>query len=61
MDETRKEPVEVLLVVEGVELVEYADGSRELRFVERSMDNLDAAFDAIVAAVWLDEDDLEVN
>ena len=52
MNEPRKDS-QVLYATEGVELVRYADGSRELRLSNRALDNLESAFDAIVAAIWL--------
>jgi hypothetical protein len=51
---SRKDRIEVLVAIDGLELVRYADGTRELRFSDRALDNLDAAFDAIVAATWVD-------
>jgi len=51
---SRKDRVEVLIAIDGLELVRYADGTRELRFSDRCFDNLEAAFDAIVAATWVE-------
>jgi hypothetical protein len=55
MNEPRKDS-QVLYATDGVELVRHADGSRELRLSNRALDNLESAFDAIVAAIWLSPD-----
>jgi len=44
---------EVVFERDGVVLLRRPDGSRELRLSGRVLDSLEAAFDAIVAAVWL--------
>lgn len=49
----RPKDSQVLFTTDGVELVMRADGSRELRLNDRALDSLEAAFDAIVAAIWL--------
>lgn len=52
MTEPRSEP-QVLFATDGVELVRHPDGRRELRLSERALESLEAAFDAIVLAIWL--------
>ena len=44
---------EVLFASEGVQLVRHADGRRELRLNNHALESLEAAFDAIVTAIWL--------
>jgi hypothetical protein len=57
MDLSRKMPrgEAVLMAVDGLELIQHVDGTRELRFPDRPIHNLEDAFDAIVAWVWLTE------
>ena len=57
----RRDRSEVLFATDGVELVRHADGSRELRLSDRALTSLEAAFDAIVAALWLAAEDRRVN
>ena len=47
-----KDP-EVLHAHDGLELVQYADGRRELRLSGHMLHTLEAAFDAIVAWYWV--------
>ena len=56
MSESRRDRGQVLFAGDGVELVRHADGRRELRLTDRALDNMENAFDAIVAALWLSED-----
>ena len=56
MSDSRRERGQVLFATDGVELVRHADGRRELRLSDRALDNMENAFDAIVAALWLAED-----
>lgn len=49
----RPKDSQVLFATDGVELVERADGTRELRLNDRALESLEAAFDAIVTAIWL--------
>jgi len=44
---------QVLFARDGIELVRHPDGTRELRLSNRALENLESAFDAIVAAIWL--------
>ena len=46
---------QVLFASDGVELVRHTDGRRELRLTDRALANMESAFDAIVAAIWLSE------
>ena len=52
----RKDP-EVLYAHDGLELVRYADGRRELRITGHMLDSLEAAFDALVAWYWVRSDE----
>ncbi len=50
---TESKDSQVLFATDGVELVKHADGRRELRLSDRALESLEAAFDAIVTAIWL--------
>ena len=50
---TESKDSQVLFATDGVELVKHADGRRELRLNDRALESLEAAFDAIVTAIWL--------
>ena len=55
-DHVNRDREQVLFATDGVELVRHADGRRELRLTDCALNNLEAAFDAIVAALWFADD-----
>ncbi len=51
LDLTRHEG-EIVFAADGVKLIRFADGTRELRISDQALDSMESTFDAIVLAIY---------
>ncbi|MBA3391154.1 MAG: hypothetical protein H0T89_00850 [Deltaproteobacteria bacterium] len=43
---------DVVFAADGVKLIRFADGTRELRISDHALDSMESTFDAIVLAIY---------